>query len=58
MIGAKRDSPTKSTSLVVPDPLDAGDWFWQVTAVKGTGLVTLPSGTMSFDVLPLPAARC
>jgi len=52
LVGAKIYT-TKSTSLVVPDPLGAGDWFWRVTAVKGTGLVSLPSGTMSFNVLPL-----
>jgi hypothetical protein len=44
---------TKSTSLVVPDPLGAGDWFWRVTAVRGTGQVSLPSAAATFDVLPL-----
>ena len=44
---------TKATSLVVPDPLFAGDWFWRVTAVKGTGMVSLPSPASSFNVLPL-----
>jgi hypothetical protein len=52
MIGAKVYS-TKTTSLVVPDPLTTGDWYWQVTAVKGTGLVSLPSDVSRFDVLPL-----
>ena len=40
-VGAKSYT-TKTTSLVVPDPLFAGDWFWRVTAVKGVGL-GLPS---------------
>lgn len=51
-VGSKSYS-TKSTSLVVPDPLFAGDWFWRVTAVKSTGLVSLPSQTATFNVLPL-----
>jgi len=54
MIGAKVYS-TKTTSLVVPDPLTVGDWYWQVTAVKGTGLVSLPSAVTRFDISPLPA---
>ena len=49
MIGAKIYS-TKTTSLVVPDPLTTGDWYWQVTAVKGTGLVSLPSAIARFDI--------
>lgn len=44
---------TKATSLVVPDPLGEGDWFWRVTAVKSAGLVSLPSAALSFNVLPL-----
>jgi hypothetical protein len=44
---------TRSASLVVPDPLFAGDWFWRVTAVKGAGIVSMPSHTASFNVLPL-----
>lgn len=44
---------TKSTSLVVPDPLGEGDWFWRVTAVKSAGLVSLPSNMLSFNILPL-----
>ena len=35
-IGAKAYS-TKTTSLVVPDPLTVGDWYWQVTAGQGYG---------------------
>ncbi|WP_210502501.1 Ig-like domain-containing protein [Nocardioides xinjiangensis] len=51
-VGSKSYS-TKSTSLVVPDPLFAGDWFWRVTAVKRSGLVSLPSQAITFNVLPL-----
>ena len=35
-IGAKVYS-TKTTSLVVPDPLTVGDWYWRVTADQGYG---------------------
>ncbi len=52
MIGAKSYS-TKTTSLVVPDPLTTGDWFWRVTAVKGTGLISLPSDVSSFVINPV-----
>jgi hypothetical protein len=52
LIGAKVYS-TKTTSLVVPDPLTIGDWYWRVTAVKGTGLVSLPSSTSRFDIQPV-----
>ena len=52
MIGAKSYT-TKTTSLVVPDPLTVGDWYWQVTAVKGPGLVSLPSSVVRFDITPL-----
>ena len=44
---------TKATSIVVPDPLGEGDWFWRVTAVKSAGLVSLPSNVLSFNILPL-----
>lgn len=44
---------TKTTSIVVPDPLGEGDWFWRVTAVKSAGLVSLPSNVLSFNILPL-----
>ena len=44
---------TKTTSLVVPDPLTVGDWYWRVTADKGDGLVSLPSTTARFDISPL-----
>jgi hypothetical protein len=56
MIGAKSYS-TKSTSLVVPDPLTAGDWYWTVTASKGTGLNSLPSDVADFVVNGLPAPQ-
>ncbi len=54
MIGAKSYA-TKSTSFVVPDPLTAGDWYWTVTASKGSGLNSLPSGVEHFVVHGLPA---
>lgn len=44
---------TKTTSLVVPDPLPAGDYYWRVKADKGSGLVSLPSPARSFQILPL-----
>jgi hypothetical protein len=46
---------TKSTSLVVPDPLAGGDWFWRVTASRGNGLNSLPSASFSFDITSLNA---
>ena len=49
LIGAKVYT-TKTTSLVVPDPLTVGDWYWRVTAVKGDGLVSLPSAVTRFDI--------
>ena len=54
MIGAKSYT-TRSTSLVVPDPLTVGDWYWQVTASKGSGLNSLPSSISHFHVKPLVA---
>ncbi len=52
LIGAKVYT-TKTTSLVVPDPLTTGDWYWRVTADKGSGLVSLPSTVSRFDISPL-----
>ncbi len=52
MIGAKSYT-TKTTSLVLPDPLTVGDWFWSVTASKGSGLVSLPSDVSSFLINPI-----
>lgn len=53
-VGAKQYT-THSTSLVVPDPLGEGDWFWRVTADKGEGITSRPSGVSSFNILGLPA---
>jgi hypothetical protein len=55
-VGAKTYT-TKATSLVVPDPLSEGDWFWRVTAVKSAGLVSLPSSPSSFNILALAKPR-
>jgi hypothetical protein len=49
MIGAKTYT-TKGTSLVVPDPLTVGAWYWQVTATKGSGQSSLPSDQRSFRI--------
>jgi hypothetical protein len=54
MIGAKSYT-TRSTSLVVPDPLTVGDWYWQVTASKGSGINSLPSTISHFHVDALSA---
>ena len=54
MIGAKTYT-TKGTSFVVPDPLTVGDWYWRVTASKGSGLNSLPSDVQEFNVLALAA---
>ena len=56
MIGAKTYT-TKSTSLVDPDPLTAGDWWWTVTASKGSGLNSLPTTPEQFVVQGLPAPQ-
>lgn len=45
----------KSTSLVVPDPLAAGDWFWRVVAAKDNNLKSQPSAARSFVVAAIPA---
>ncbi|NYE38897.1 hypothetical protein F4692_004052 [Nocardioides cavernae] len=55
MIGATSYS-TKNTSLVVPTNLGEGDWFWQVTAVKGSYL-SLPSTLSTFDVVGITRPR-
>lgn len=44
---------TKTTSFVIPDPLEAGAYFWRVQASKGAGLVTEFSETADFWVSPL-----
>ncbi|WP_426244127.1 Ig-like domain-containing protein [Nocardioides sp. LHG3406-4] len=51
-IGA-RSYTTKTTSLVVPDPLGAGDYFWRVTAIKTSSLRSVPSSPVSFVIQPL-----
>ena len=53
-IGAKTYT-TKITSLVVPDPLIVGTYYWRVIATKATGIVSQPSATSSFSVKPLAA---
>ena len=49
---------TKSTSLVVPDPLGAGDWYWRVTASKGNGLKSAPSEARRFVDRPPSPRPC
>lgn len=44
---------TRSTSLVWPDPLGPGDWFWRVIASKGDGIVSKPSNASWFNVVGL-----
>lgn len=44
---------TRSTSLVVPNALTAGDWFWKVSADLGNGISSASSEERSFDVLAL-----
>ena len=44
---------TKSTSLVVPDSLAVGDWFWRVTAVKSGGHASFPSLSRRFVIEPI-----
>ena len=51
-IGAKLYT-TKTTSLVVPDPLTIGDYYWRVTAVKAAGIVSAPSAPARFDIQAL-----
>lgn len=46
---------TQSTSLVVPVPLQDGEFFWRVKASKGVGTDTLFSDPSSFVVSDLPA---
>ena len=46
----------KSTSLVIPDPLTSGDWFWRVVAAKDNNLKSPPSAPRSFvvDAIEVP----
>lgn len=53
-VGASSYS-TENTSLVVPVPLGDGDWFWRVTASKGSGLNSPTSEERRFVVSPLAA---
>ena len=53
-IGAK-SYVTKTTSLVVTDPLIVGTYYWRVVATKAAGIVSQPSATSSFSVQPLVA---
>ncbi|PVG82734.1 hypothetical protein DDE18_10235 [Nocardioides gansuensis] len=46
---------TQTTSLVVPDPLQDGDWYWRVTASKGPGFASMPSNASRFVISPLAA---
>lgn len=52
---------TSSTSLVVPDALPSGtvanpaDYYWRVTASKGSGINSAPSPASRFIIGPLPA---
>ncbi len=46
---------TSTTSLVIPTPLEAGDYWWRVTASLGGDTVSLPSDPATFTVLPLEA---
>ena len=44
---------TRSTSLVVPSALTAGDWYWKVVADLGNGISSASSEQRRFDVLAL-----
>lgn len=48
---------TATTSLVVPDPLSEPEYYWRVTAVKGVGVVSMPSSAVRFAVEPLQAVQ-
>jgi predicted secreted protein len=52
LLGAKIYT-TRTTSLVVPDPLTTGDWYWRVTANKDANLTSLPSAVTRFDIQAL-----
>lgn len=47
---------TKNPSLVVPNLLGAGDWFWRVTAMKG-GSNFVPSQVVRFDITSIANPR-
>nr|WP_300045524.1 Ig-like domain repeat protein [uncultured Nocardioides sp.] len=52
---------TRSTSMVWPDPLTSGDWFWRVVATKenpanaGLPFRSQASEARSFDITPIAA---
>lgn len=48
---------TKTTSLVVPDPQENGQYWWRVRAEIGAGQSTHPSAARFYTVGPLPAAQ-
>ncbi len=43
----------QTTSLVVPEPLEAGDYWWRVTAAKSKDIQSQPSAPATFDIEPL-----
>ena len=50
---------TKSTALVVPDPLSLGSWKWRVTAVKSTTplITSASSNPRGFTIFALPTPQ-
>lgn len=44
---------TRSSSLVVPNALTAGDWYWKVSADLNNSLSSASSEERRFDILPL-----
>ena len=46
---------TKTTSLVVDQPLNAAPWYWRVSALKGPTMQSLASDVATFTILALPA---
>lgn len=45
---------TQTTSLVLPDPQENGEYWWRVRAEIGSGQSTYPSEARSYTVGPLP----
>lgn len=58
--GAERDwvetttYSTSTTSFVVPNPQENGNYWWRVRAQLGSGINTLSSSEWSYNVGPLP----
>ncbi|WP_160008149.1 Ig-like domain-containing protein [Nocardioides sp. AX2bis] len=48
---------TQTTSLVVPDPQENGNYWWRVRAVLGPGVNTLWSEERDYKIGPLPVVR-